>query len=278
MPEGHTLHHLARRLDRALAGQVVASSSPQGRFGDARRLDGRRCERASAKGKHLYVAFEGDRYVHVHLGLFGRTRLHKGAVPTPRGAVRWRLVGEEHTFDLVGPTACEVLGRKALRASLARLGPDPLRPEARLGAFRERVQKTRRPIGAVLLDQRVIAGIGNVYRAELLFVSNLDPHTPARDLEPETVQELWRNARTLLRVGAQRNSIRVVGEAVVRPPRGGERVDPRDFERRGRYGPVPDRLWVYNRRQCKICGGEVRTEELAQRRLHWCPTCQTRRS
>ena len=125
MPEGHTLHRLARSQRRQFVGLPIAVSSPQGRF-DAALVDGRVLDSVTAHGKHLFAAF-GDRIVHVHLGLFGKYASGTGDPPEPQGAVRMRWVAESGWSDLRGPTACEVLSPSEVDAIIARLGPDPLR-------------------------------------------------------------------------------------------------------------------------------------------------------
>lgn len=279
MPEGHTIHHLCRKLDRWFSGQVVSATSPQGRFAaGAASLNWRRLEHVEAKGKHALLAFEERQWLHVHLGLYGRTRFFKNEAPEPRGAVRLRLIGETRTFDLVGPTCCEILADSEVRALRRRLGPDPLRSDSRLGQFRNHLQKTRRKIGVTLLDQSVVAGLGNVYRSELLFLGGLNPWTPSNQLSDEMVQSLWRNAVTLLRVGAKENRITVLGVSGVRGPKGGGAVDPNGHTIGGRYGPRKDRLWVYKRKQCKVCEASIETAQLGQRKLFWCPECQNGRN
>lgn len=275
MPEGHTIHHLTRKIDRWFSGQVLFATSPQGRFDDgAARVDGVELQGTQAKGKHALLKFGDQRWLHIHLGLYGRTRFFKNPAPAPRGAVRLRLIGEQRTFDLIGPTRCEVYTEGEVRKLRSRLGPDPLRPEARLGQFRARLQKTKRKIGATLLDQSIVAGIGNVYRSELLFLSGLDPWTRSNELPDETIQNLWRNSVTLMRVGAKQNRIIVLGVPGVHGPTGGLAVDPDAHTIQGRYGPQKDRLWVYKRNHCKVCGTAIEDAQLGQRRLYWCPRCQ----
>lgn len=275
MPEGHTIHHLAGKLSRAFAGDTVVLSSPQGRFSDgARDLDGRVLTGAEAKGKHAFVHFEGDRTLHVHLGLYGRTRFHKCPPPEPRGAVRVRIVGPRRAFDLVGPTCCEVLDPSGVRQIFRRLGPDPLRKESRLNQFRERLTRSRRAVGAMLLDQSVVSGVGNVYRSELLFLAGIHPKTPANTLQDDAVKDLWRNIVHLLRIGKKHNQIRVLGEAGVIGPRGAASVNPADWSISGRFGPRQDRVWVYKRTHCKVCETPITQSTLASRTAYHCPTCQ----
>jgi len=146
MPEGNTIHWLARAHNRDLAGQVVRVSSPQGRFArEARRLDRRRFLRAEAYGKHLFHHWEGDAVVHVHLGMAGWFYRYRGAAPRPRPSVRMRLAAPGVTVDLIGPPTC-ALGTAADRdAVVARLGPDPL--DAASDSMRgfERLARRRTP-------------------------------------------------------------------------------------------------------------------------------------
>lgn len=278
MPEGHTLHRLAGRLNRAFAGDRIRSSSPQGRFADgAGRVEGLTFVAAEAWGKHLFVRFDSlEERVHVHLGLYGAFRVSQhaeGDVPAVTGQVRWRLEGPAEwptrTADLRGPTACELLTPGEVEAVLARLGEDPLDPDADVERAAALVARSRAPIATLLMDQRVIAGVGNVYRAEVLFRHRLDPKTPGRDLRPSTFLAIWSDLVDLMGEGVRTGRIDTVRpehepEAMGRPPReddhGGE-------------------VYVYRRdgRPCHVCGTKVRTEVLAARNLFWCPRCQRRR-
>ena len=179
MPEGHTIHALAQRLERAFRGHVLRASSPQGRFAaDAERLDGRVLERAQAWGKHLFVDI-GDATLHVHLGLIGMFPVkhldETTAAPLPVGAVRLRLVGPHHWADLRGPMICTLIDRARQREIVATLGPDPLRRAQCPEAGWERVRRSRRAIAELLMDQSVVAGVGNVYRCEVLHRLAVDP-------------------------------------------------------------------------------------------------------
>ena len=106
--------------------------------------------------------------MHVHLGLYGKFRVHKNPPPPPRGAVRVRMIGDSRTIDLNGPTKCEILTAPQLRKLKDRLGVDPLDRDADPELAFVRISKTKKPIGSALLDQSLIAGIGNIYRAEIL--------------------------------------------------------------------------------------------------------------
>jgi formamidopyrimidine-DNA glycosylase len=275
VPEGHTIHRLAQRVDAAFAGDRVTSSSPQGRFEEgAARIDGLTLLSADAWGKHLLVRFDGlAEQVHVHLGLFGKFRVRKhpeGEVPEVTGQVRWRLVGPAEwptrTGDLRGPTACTLLLPDEVDTLLSRLGPDPLRDDADPGRAWARIHRSRAPIATLLMDQSVVAGIGNVYRAEVLFRNGIDPFLPGRELPEPLWDAMWADLIALMREGVRKGRIDtvhvehgpdVMGRAPRRDDHGGE-------------------VYVYRRdgRACYVCGDTVRKQELAARNLFWCPTCQ----
>src|SRR5215217_7860164 len=196
MPEGHTLFRLAREQSQLFAGRPVHVTSPQGRFeAGATLLDGRVLEQVFAYGKHLFADFGGDT-LHVHLGLYGTFTTGNGAPPAPRGALRmrWEGPGPGGTgvwTDLRGPTACEVLAAPEVDRILARLGPDPLRPRADGARAYGRIAASRTAVGALLMDQSVLAGVGNVYRAELLFRHGVSPFRPGRAVDPELWSRMW---------------------------------------------------------------------------------------
>ena len=262
MPEGHTLHRLATALDDAFAGHPVRVSSPQGRFTEsAALLDGRTVETAESWGKHLWVHFAHDDLVHVHLGLYGKFTEHPLPLLDPVGQVRMRMVGAEYGTDLRGPTVCEVIHQVEVDDIVARLGPDPLRRTADASRAWERISKSRRAIGALLMDQKVIAGVGNVYRSELLFRHRIEPHRPGTLLTEEEFDAAWTDLVALMKVGVRRGKI-----ITVRPE------DDKGLPGlRGR-----PRRYVYRRtgEPCRVCGTPIRTEVMEARNLFWCPTCQ----
>jgi endonuclease VIII len=261
MPEGHTIHRLARDHTRWFGGQRLLADSPQGRAEQlAEAVSGLELEGADAYGKHLFHRWEGRLTVHVHLGLFGRFRRWKAPPPEPTAGTRLRLFGETHVLSLSGPTACRLIDPGEEEALLARLGPDPLRPDADPHAALSALARRRIPIAAAILDQRVIAGLGNVYRAEALNVLGIDPMLPARDLGEERFEELWSTITTMLEDGVRERRI------VTR------RDGPRPYSRT----PRDRATWVYRREHCGRCGTATRTEEVGARKLYWCPTCQPR--
>jgi endonuclease VIII len=267
MPEGHTLHRLARAHQRMFGTAPVAVSSPQGRFAaSAGQVDGRVLRRAEAHGKHLFHRYERDLVVHVHLGLYGT--FTDGPLPAepPRGQVRMRLVGENHVTDLRGPTACELITDAEVRAIRARLGEDPLRRDADPERAWTRISRSRTPVAAQLMDQKVISGVGNVYRAELLFRHALDPMLPGRALDRDTWDAMWTDLVALMRTGVRRGRI-----DTVRPEH-----EPKATGRAPRVDRHGGEVYVYRRagQPCLVCGTEVARADLAGRNLYWCPGCQ----
>ena len=273
MPEGHTLRRLADDLDAAFAGRRVAATSPQGRFAvEAAELDGTTLVGADSAGKHLFVEHDGERFVHVHLGLYGSFDVHASVsdVEPPRGAVRLRLVAHDELgtayADLRGATQCELVGAEGRDKVLARLGPDPLRADADPDLAWGRISRSPRAIGDLLMDQAVLAGVGNVYRAEVLFRHRIHPLRPGRTLRVGQWRAMWDDLVVLLRAGVAAGRIDTVRpehtpEAMGRPPR----TD-------GRGGEV----YVYRRtgQPCLVCGATVRTDVIVGRNVFWCPRCQ----
>ncbi|MPY55423.1 Fpg/Nei family DNA glycosylase, partial [Streptomyces acidicola] len=186
--------------------------------------------------------------------------------PPPTDTVRLRLANDTTYVDLRGPTTCALITNPEKQAVHDRLGPDPLRPDADPSAAYRRVSRSRTTIAALLMDQKVIAGVGNVYRAEVLFRHNIDPYRPGKHITPGEWEAMWADLLELMREGVRNNRIDTVRpehtpEAMGRPPR----VDDHGGE-----------VYVYRRATlpCHICGGEIRTVDLAARNLFWCPTCQ----
>jgi len=262
MPEGHTIHRLARDLNKTLAGTPVESSSPQGRFSEeAALLDGQRFRSAEAWGKHLFLDVDNAPLLHVHLGLIGKFR-QKPADTGVKGAIRLRLIGAEKLWDLTGPMVCAFIDPDDRQTLIDGLGPDPLRSGADRDVFRDRLLRKRMGLSAALLDQKVIAGIGNVYRSEFCFLTGIHPETPADSLQLEQADELWDMAVAQLKVGLRLNRI------VTR--------DPDEVGMAAGRISGDDRLYVYKRdgRPCHRCGDEIRLIETGQRKAWYCPTCQ----
>jgi formamidopyrimidine-DNA glycosylase len=263
VPEGHTIRRLAEQQQELFGGRAVRVSSPQGRFSDgAALLDGHRLERTEAIGKHLLHYYEQAPALHIHLGLYGKFSTGTGEPPEPKGALRLRLVAGPNWADLRGATACELLDPAEIAALFARLGPDPLRRDADPTRAWQRIQRSPTSIAALLMDQQVIAGIGNVYRAELLFRHRVDPFLPGRSLAVEVWQRMWPDLVTLMRAGVRSGRIETV----------------RTEDRTRRNGRIvrSELSYVYRRHglPCRVCAAEIRTEVLVGRNLFWCSNCQ----
>lgn len=275
MPEGHTLHRLAGALSTVFGGHRVHAGSPQGRFADgAARVDGTRLVDADAWGKQLFVRFEHELFVHVHLGLYGTFDVHDDVetVPAPVGQVRLRLVRPASTgqlpayADLRGANRCALVTAEERDAVLARIGPDPLRADADPERAWARISASSAPIGTLLMDQPVLAGVGNVYRAEVLFRHRIHPLRPGRSLRPSQWRAIWDDLVVLMGEGVLSGRIDTVRpehlpEAMGRAPR----VDDHGGE-----------VYVYRRtgQPCHVCARPVRTQVLGGRNLFWCARCQ----
>jgi endonuclease VIII len=275
VPEGHTLHRLATALTDTFAGAQVRVSSPQGRFAsEAAELDGSTLLLAESAGKHLFLDFDADRVVHVHLGLIGGFEIHRDVrdVPAPVGQVRLRLVGSGDDVhpssyaDLRGATQCALVTGSRRDDIVGKLGPDPLRADADPDRAWARISPSPRTIGDLLMDQHVLAGVGNVYRAEVLFRHRIHPRRPGRTLRVGQWRSMWDDLVELMAEGVRTGRIDTVRpehtpEAMGRPPR----VDDHGGE-----------VYVYRRtgQPCWICGSLVRTDVLVGRNIFWCPSCQ----
>jgi len=334
VPEGHSVHRIARQFQRNFVGHRVTVSSPQGRFATgAAQLSGRTLMDARAVGKQMFLEFDHGLWLRIHLGMYGawdfsgdilmddtmasangrmgqtnqhgteladgpptfdaagensifsigaprraRVRMAEQETlrpaqgpdadvfpPEPVGQVRVRLLTDTVCADLRGPTACEVLDPAQVDAVIGKLGPDP-ELDHTPGAeerFVSVVRKKPTPIGRLLMDQSVVSGIGNVYRAEMLFRAGLNPHAPGKSLSDATVRALWRDWAHLLHIGV------ATGQMMTRDNLEGD-------EYRLAMKNRADRHWVYKREglPCLMCGTHIVLEEMAARKLYWCPRCQ----
>jgi DNA-formamidopyrimidine glycosylase len=275
MPEGHTLHRLAHEVGAAFGGRRVSVTSPQGRFADsAALLDGSVVVGAEAAGKHLFVELSGERVVHIHLGLIGQLDVHTGVteVPLPVGQVRMRLAtrdaGPTAYADLRGAIVCDLVTTARRDEVVTRLGPDPLRDDADPARAWARISRSHRPIGDLLMDQEVIAGVGNVYRAEVLFRHRMHPLRPGRTLRVGQWRAIWEDLVALMNEGVKTGTI-----DTVRPEH-----TPEAMGRPAREDDHGGEVYVYRRagQACLVCGTRVRTELLNGRNLFWCAHCQPR--
>ncbi len=266
MPEGHTIHRYARLHRKALADRNLRVWSPQGRFDDgASDIDGRRLEDVEAAGKHLFYRWSGNRTLHVHLGLFGRFRLHNGEAPLPTDGTRLAMSDGSVTLYLSGPNNCELIDPAEEDSIRDRLGPDPLANGRSADRFIANLAGRRIPIGAALLDQKVVAGVGNVYRAEVLFKERIHPAIPAHSIGERDTERLWRRITDELRRGERSGRIITVEPDEIGVP------SRRDLRR-------DERLYVYKRDgdPCRRCGTPIESTDLPARTIWFCPHCQAR--
>jgi formamidopyrimidine-DNA glycosylase len=233
-------------------------------------LDGGVVRGTEAAGKHLFVELDGDRVVHVHLGLIGTFDVHAGVtdVPAPVGQVRLRLATPDAYADLRGAIVCDLVTPDRRTEVIGRLGPDPLRADADPARAWARISRSHRPIGDLLLDQEVVAGVGNVYRAELLFRHRTHPLRPGRTLRVSRWRAMWDDLVGLMAEGVRTGTI-----DTVRPEH-----SPEAMGRPARDDDHGGEVYVYRRsgQSCLVCGSRVRTQVLAGRNLFWCAQCQPR--
>ena len=257
MPEGHTIHRAARDHHQILAGQQVTVSSPQGRFVEgASLLTGHFCLAVEAFGKHLLYRFNSGDVLHIHLGLFGRIRKRKLPLIEPRGAVRVRLVSNTHVIDINGPTICRVLTGQEVLTLIDRIGPDVLRSDANPDLAFNKITKSKAPIGRLIMDQSVMAGIGNIYRSEILWRQAVHPKMPGKAIDRQTFDRIWDDAEALLTIGVNRNAIITVDGA--RPSK-------------SRYRECVN---IFAKEYCPKCKGAIRRFEIDGRRTFVCENCQ----
>jgi endonuclease-8 len=256
VPEGDTLRWHANRIRPVLEGQVPDEIGAHARFTHDRwpeRLGGRRVDSVDAHGKHLFLRFEGGLTLHSHLGMVGSWAVHRPGRRwgrSPRRAWLTLRVGTTEVVQFDGPTLELVTeGRTRFDRRLAALGPDVMAEDFEAAEFlrRLRLDDPTRPIGDALLDQRTVAGIGNMWKAEGCWEAEVDP---------------WRRA-----LGVSDDEVMRIIE-LVRPRMMDSGINgPRVIERR-----------VYGRRvqPCRRCGTRIasRGQWEDNRTTYWCPGCQ----
>ncbi|HEY4609366.1 MAG TPA: DNA-formamidopyrimidine glycosylase family protein [Ilumatobacteraceae bacterium] len=261
MPEGHTLHRIAIDHFALLRRRPVGVSSPQGRFAaGAALVDGHRLKELEAYGKHLFYYWSNGMVGHVHLGLFGRFIVYREHPPHEVPTVRMRLAVPKATIDLTGPTDCTIGTIDDRDRIVARLGPDPLRSDADPERAFAAISRRLAPIGQLLLDQKVISGLGNVYRAEALFLNRIDPRRAGVAITRPVFDGLWATIVRMLEDGMAANRIVTLDRDQFEIPTG--------VTRRG------DTTYVYHRDVCLLCGSPIMTVNLGGRPCYYCPVDQ----
>jgi endonuclease-8 len=277
MPEGDTLYRTATVLREFLQGRQVTAARGRADGAALGRVVGSRVDRVEAQGKHLLIGFDNGTTLHTHLRMHGSWHRYREGERWQRSPSRAVAVievpgGVAVCFD--APTV-ELLDTRALalHPALKALGPDLLAPQPDLDAAVGRLAapaRADRTIGEALLDQTALAGLGNVYRSELLFIEKVDPFLRVAEVAPEVLERLVATGARLLRANANDPSRQTVPDALGAQPGAMGTVGPR--------GPK-SRLWAYGRvgRPCRRCGSLIRSTTLGTdlpRRLYWCPDCQ----
>ncbi len=273
MPEGDTIYRTARTLNRALSGDAVTrfeSVFPAlTRIGDGEPLKGRTIENVTAAGKHLLMRFSGNLVLRTHMRMNGSWHIYRPGERWQRPRRDMRIVVATARFEAVGfniPVAEFLTDRGVKRQEdLRKMGPDLLSDnfddEEALRRFRERANSS---IGDALINQRVVAGAGNVYKSEVLFLCRIDPATAVSGVSDDRIREMLRTARKLLQVN------------VNNPQRG--IVTYTGYRRTTRRADPSERLYVYGRarKPCRRCGTPIRVRAQGPnaRLTYWCPQCQ----
>jgi len=274
VPEGDTIFRAARTLQRALAGRTVTRFESV--FPALSRVDadtplrGRTIERVEARGKHLLIWFSGALVLRTHMRMHGSWHIYRPHERWQRPHHSMRIVVETQDIHAVAfdvPVA-ELATPATLERSrqIRELGPDPLADGFNAAESSARIlARGDAEIADALLDQSAIAGIGNVYKSEVLFAARVNPFVKVRDLAPADVDRLVAAAVTFMRANVAEGA-----PAAIETYRGLRRTT-------GRYDPAA-RLWVYGRagKPCRRCGGPIsrRRQGLHARSTYWCPRCQ----
>ncbi len=262
MPEGHVLHRIARDHTKWFVGQKMQVSSPQGRFQkESKRLSGEKLARVEAFGKHLIYHWRGGQILHVHLGLYGKFHHYKNPPPEPQGAVRVRMIGSRRSYDLKGPNTCQLLSDADFKRLTSRLGPDPLRDDAEPELAWKKISRSRVAIGSLLLNQSVVAGLGNIYRAEILYSLGVHPERPGNQISREEFDQIWELSVRLMQIGVKANRIIT--------------TDRRPAGKPASRLSAAERLMIYKHPVCPRCRADIQSWNLGNRTIYACPACQT---
>lgn len=274
MPEGDTIFRTARALHTALAGHPATrfdtAYAHLARVNEDRPIAGRMIERCEAAGKHVLIVFDGDVILRTHMRMSGSWHLYRHGERWWRGPQAMRVRIDTETWVAVAfdvPVAEFVTARQlASTDPVAALGPDLLKPGFdRDEAIRRLRAAGALPIAQALLDQRLVAGIGNVYKSEVLFLSGVHPDTAASAVPHGAIERLMDIARSLLADNVVEGT-----PAAIQTYRSLRRTD--------RRSDPADSLWVYSRagRPCRRCGTAINSKKMGLdgRATYWCPSCQ----
>lgn len=278
MPEGHVIHRLAGEFTRIFGTQRLHITSPQGRFAtEAALVDGSRLERAEAFGKHLFLHFDAasdEHIIYIHLGLIGHLRFEDREKVW--GQIRLRIEtldddgSSEDTTNLAanlrGPQWCRLITDEEYAIAVGKIGEDPIRDDANPRQVWAKVQRSKRSIGSLLMDQKLFAGVGNIYRAEVLFRHQQSPFTPGNAIDRSVFFAMWEDLVVLMRQGVVDGEINTVRDEHT----------PEVMHRPARDDEHGGEVYVYRRAgdDCYVCGSDIAMKAYEGRNLFWCPTCQ----
>jgi endonuclease VIII len=274
MPEGDTIFRAARTLNRALAGQPIVHFQTElaalAQIDRVEPIAGRTVERVESAGKHLLMKLSGGLVLRTHMRMNGSWHIYRPGEDwqVPARAMRILIATSDWVAVAFNVYIAEFIRTQQLprHRPLATLGPDLLGEFDAADALERMHQRGNAPLHDVLLDQRVMSGIGNVYKSELLFLAQIHPDTPVSALSDDRLREVMAVAQKLLTANVADTS----GPGIV-TYRGRRRTT-------GRMNPE-DRLWVYGRggQPCRKCRTPIASRKGgdAARVTYWCPTCQT---
>lgn len=283
MPEGHVIHRLADEFTRIFGTHRLHITSPQGRFAtEAELVDGSRLERAEAFGKHLFLHFDAasdEHIIYIHLGLIGHLRFEDREKVWGQIRVRIETLDDDGSSDgsssedttnlaanLRGPQWCRLITDEEYAIAVGKIGEDPIRDDANPRQVWAKVQRSKRSIGSLLMDQKLFAGVGNIYRAEVLFRHQQSPFTPGNAIDRSVFFAMWEDLVVLMRQGVVDGEINTVRDEHT----------PEVMHRPARDDEHGGEVYVYRRAgdDCYVCGSDIAMKAYEGRNLFWCPTCQ----
>ncbi|MDK8536649.1 Fpg/Nei family DNA glycosylase [Corynebacterium propinquum] len=283
MPEGHVIHRLADEFTRIFGTHRLHITSPQGRFAtEAELVDGSRLERAEAFGKHLFLHFDAasdEHIIYIHLGLIGHLRFEDREKVWGQIRVRIETLDDDGSSggsssedatnlaaNLRGPQWCRLITDEEYAIAVGKIGEDPIRDDANPRQVWAKVQRSKRSIGSLLMDQKLFAGVGNIYRAEVLFRHQQSPFTPGNAIDRSVFFAMWEDLVALMRQGVVDGEINTVRDEHT----------PEVMHRPARDDEHGGEVYVYRRAgdDCYVCGSDIAMKAYEGRNLFWCPTCQ----
>lgn len=283
MPEGHVIHRLADEFTRIFGTHRLHITSPQGRFAtEAELVDGSRLERAEAFGKHLFLHFDAasdEHIIYIHLGLIGHLRFEDREKVWGQIRVRIETLDDDGSSggsssedatnlaaNLRGPQWCRLITDEEYAIAVGKIGEDPIRDDANPRQVWAKVQRSKRSISSLLMDQKLFAGVGNIYRAEVLFRHQQSPFTPGNAIDRSVFFAMWEDLVALMRQGVVDGEINTVRDEHT----------PEVMHRPARDDEHGGEVYVYRRAgdDCYVCGSDIAMKAYEGRNLFWCPTCQ----